>query len=186
MDFILWMSNKCCFMFRKILVVFVLLLLVKQSYSQKYYMGIGGRAGKFYTGASFKYFFNPTNSTGIQLEATYANIASGGFNLKAFMIKQLPFKVPIIQLPLDFVYGAGLHAGFFPFETQGYYKKVDGEADYYEKDVVTIGVDVTVQIEYKIPRVPVTLTIDVVPFYEFVNRGPENVDFGVSIRYVFK
>ncbi|MBP9788954.1 MAG: hypothetical protein KBD57_00315, partial [Bacteroidia bacterium] len=73
-------------MFRKNLFVFVLLLLVKQSYSQKYYMGIGGRAGKFYTGASFKYFFNPTNSTGIQLEATYANIASGGFNLKAFMI----------------------------------------------------------------------------------------------------
>ncbi len=173
-------------MFRKILVVFVLMLLATYSYSQKYYMGIGGRAGKFYSGVSFKYFFTPTNSTGIQLEAAYANITSGGINLKGFAIRQLPFKVPIIQLPLDFVYGAGLHAGFFPFEPQGYYKKVDGEADYYEKDVVTIGVDVTIQIEYKIPKVPFTLTIDIVPFYEFVNPGPENVDFGVSIRYVFK
>ena len=56
-------------------------------------MGIGGRAGKFYTGASFKYFFNSTNSTGMQLEAAYANITVGGYNLKGFIIKQIPFMV---------------------------------------------------------------------------------------------
>lgn len=186
MDFILSNSNRSNIMSRKFFTFILFLLIVKNSYSQKYYMGIGGRAGKFYSGVSFKYFFNTTNSTGLQLEAAYANIASGGFNFKGFAIRQLAFKVPIIQLPLDFVYGVGFHTGFFPEEKQGYYKKVDGAAVYYDKDVVTIGVDATVQIEYKIPKVPVTLTIDFVPFYEFVNRGPENVDFGVSIRYVFK
>ncbi|MBK8363045.1 MAG: hypothetical protein IPN61_09340 [Bacteroidetes bacterium] len=173
-------------MAKKIFIILLCTLLSNSTFAQKYYMGIGGRAGKFYTGASFKYFFNSTNSTGMQLEAAYANITVGGYNLKGFIIKQIPFKVPIIQLPLDFVYGAGVHAGYFPFEPQGYYKKVDGNAIYYTKDVVTVGVDATIQIEYKIPRVPFTLTIDVVPFYEFVNRGPEIVDFGVSIRYVFK
>ncbi len=172
---------------RKRIFIFLLFtLLFSGAYAQKYYMGIGARAGKFYTGASFKYFFNSTNATGIQLEAAYANITVGGYNLKGFLIKQIPFKVPIIQLPLDFVYGIGLHAAYFPFEPQGYYKKVDGDAVYYDKAVVTMGVDATIQIEYKIPKVPFTLTIDVVPFYEFVNRGPEVVDFGVSIRYVFK
>jgi hypothetical protein len=173
-------------MSKKILVLIGMFFLLNTTFAQKYYMGIGARAGKFYTGASFKYFFNSTNSTGIQLEAAYANITVGGYNLKGFIIKQIPFKVPIIQLPLDFVYGIGLHAAYFPFEPQGYYKKVDGDAVYYDKEVVTMGVDATIQIEYKIPKVPFTLTIDVVPFYEFVNRGPEVVDFGVSIRYVFK
>ena len=161
-------------------------MMTISSYSQKYYTGIGGRAGKFYTGVSFKHFVNTSNATGIQLEASYANITVGGFNLKGFLIKQLPFKIPIIQLPLDFVYGVGLHAAYFPYEPQGYYKKVNKEAVYYDKAVITVGVDVTAQIEYKIPRVPVTLTIDFTPFYEFVNRGPEIADFGVSIRYVFK
>ena len=173
-------------MAKKIISIIILLFLMKTTFAQKYYMGIGARAGKFYTGASFKYFFNSTNSTGIQLEAAYANITVGGYNLKGFILKQLPFKVPIIQLPLDFVYGVGLHAAYFPYEAQGYYKKVDGNAIYYDKDVVSMGVDATIQIEYKIPRVPFTLTIDVVPFYEFVNRGPEIIDFGVSVRYVFK
>lgn len=173
-------------MMKKFMCVIILLVLVNTVYAQKYYMGIGARAGKFYTGASFKYFFNSTNSTGMQLEASYANITVGGYTLKGFIIKQIPFKVPIIQLPLDFVYGAGVHVGYFPFETQGYYKKVGPDAVYYDKAVAVVGVDVTLQIEYKIPKVPFTLTIDVVPFYEFVNRGPEVVDFGVSVRYVFK
>lgn len=149
-------------------------------------MGIGGRVGKFHSGFSLKYFLNTDNATGLQLEAMYANIASGGGVVKGFLIKQLPFKIPIIQLPLDFIAGVGAHAGYFPKNVRGYYKTVNGDASYYTNSVVTIGADITVQIEYKIPRVPITFTIDVVPFYEFVNRGPEVVDFGATLRYVFK
>jgi hypothetical protein len=171
---------------KKLFLIFLLALLSHSAFSQKYYMGIGGRAGKFHTGLSWKYFMGATNSIGMQIEAYYANIASGGYVVKGFLIKQLPFKVPIIQLPLDFVAGAGVHAGYFPYERQGYYKKVNGEADFYDKSVITAGVDATVQIEYKIPKVPVTFTIDFTPFYEFINRGPEIVDFGASLRMVFR
>jgi hypothetical protein len=163
-----------------------LLLMLNVCSAQKYYMGIGGRAGKFHTGVSFKTFFNADNATGLQLDLLYANVASGGYTLKGMIIKQLPFKLPIVQLPLDFIYGGGAHAGYFPFEPQGYYKRDKKQANYYDDDVITIGVDVTAQIEYKIHRVPVTIGIEVVPFYEFINPGPEFVDVGVSIRYVFK
>ncbi len=171
---------------KKAILICLLLIFSKVGFSQKYYMGIGARVGKFHSGFSFKYFVNTNNATGFQLEAMYANIASGGGVIKGFVIKQLPFKIPIIQLPLDFIAGVGAHAGYFPKNVRGYYKTVNGDASYYTNSVVSIGVDLTVQLEYKIPRVPITFTIDVVPFYEFVNRGPEVIDFGATLRYVFK
>ncbi|MBL0102535.1 MAG: hypothetical protein IPP51_01415 [Bacteroidetes bacterium] len=171
---------------KRILALILFVFVVNTAMAQKYTFGIGGRAGKFYTGASMKFVFATDNATSLQLDVMYANVASGGYVLKGYLIKQIPFKIPIVQLPLDFVYGLGVHAGYYPFEPQGYYKRSKKDANYYDKSVVTIGADLTAQIEYKIPRVPITLGIECVPFYEFVNPGPEFVDFGVSIRYVFR
>lgn len=171
---------------KKLLLILLFAAAVMPAVAQKYTFGIGGRAGKFYTGAPMKFVFDTDNSSSLQLDILYANVASGGYVVKGMYEKQVPFKIPIVQLPLDFVYGGGVHAGYFPYEPQGYYKRVKTDASYYTKSVVTIGADVTVQIEYKIPKVPVTLGIEAVPFYEFVNPGPEFVDFGVSIRYVFR
>lgn len=88
----------------------------------------------------------------MQFDAYYTNIASGGYTLKGFFVKQVPFKIPIIQLPLDFVFGGGVHAGYFPFETQGYYRKSKKDANYYDKSVVSIGLDATIQIEYQVKK----------------------------------
>lgn len=170
-----------------ILLIFLLAsLCVKAQRYYSYHTGFGARAGKFHTGFTFKHFFNADNATGAQAELYYSNVASGGYTAKFFFIKQNRFKLPIVQLPLDFVYGAGMHSGYFPFEPQGYYKRQRKEANYYDKTVVSLGVDITVQVEYKIPKVPLTFSIEAVPFYEFVNPGPEYVDFGVALRYVFK
>lgn len=169
------------------LCVLLIFGLTSAAYSQHYYAAIGGRAGKFNTGVTMKYFWNTDNSTGVKIDGYYTNIASGGYTLKGFFIKQLPFKVPIIQLPLDLVLGAGVHGGFFPYDKQGYYKRVDGEAVYYDDDVLTVGVDATIELEYQIKKVvPLAFSIDFCPFYEFINRGPEYTDFGFSIRYLFR
>jgi hypothetical protein len=71
---------------------------------------------------------------------------------------------------------------------KGYYYIENGNAVYYNKNVITAGVNATLQLEYKIPYkiAPFSITIDCVPFYEFVNRGPEFIDFGVSVRYIFR
>ena len=176
---------------KKILIVFLLLSGAASGYVPKgYYTGIGVRFGKFSSGLSYKHFYNTDNATGIQIDALYSNMAADGFTLKGYYLKQWPFKLPIIQLPLDFVIGGGLHAAYFPHQgDNGYYKRVTADSIYrYPTSVVSVGVDFTVQIEYKVPlkRVPFSVTIDCNPFYEFYKRGPEYIDFGVSIRYVIR
>ena len=157
---------------------------------QQYYTGIGIKAGKFNSGVTFKRFFDADNSVGMQVDLCFTHIADDGITLKAFYLQQHPFKLPIFQVPLDFVYGIGLHAGYFPMRTLGggYYKIVDGESVPYNKDVVAVGVDGTLQIEYKFPgrKFPITFGIECNPFYEFINRGPEWIDFGIAIRWVFR
>ena len=173
-------------------ICFLLLttLVTGTTFGQLYFTGIGVKAGKFNSGLTFKRFFDADNSTAVQIDMCFTHIADDGGTLKFFYLRQMPFKVPIIQLPLDLVLGAGIHSGFFPVRSSGggYYKIVDGNRVLYDKDVVTVGVDGTIQIEYKVPlkNAPFTFTIDCTPFYEFVNRGPEWIDFGFSIRYVFR
>ena len=166
--------------------VIIVFFIHLNSFGQTYYTGIGVRAGKFNTGITFKHFFDADNTTAIQLDLYYSNVASGGYTLKGFYIRQLPFRLPIVQLPLDFVYGGGVQIGYFPFHPQGYYKRDEKDADYYDSAVISAGVGVTAQIEYRIRRTPITLGVEVVPFYELINPGPEYVDFGVALRYVFR
>ncbi len=153
-----------------------------------YYTGIGFRIGKFNSGFSYKHFYNSDNVTAIQVDGYFTHMADGGYTLKGFYLRQIPFKIPIIQLPLDFIYGGGLHVGYFPIEDKGYYKLKDGDAVFYGKSVFTGGVDATVQIEYQVSKkvAPLTVTLDCVPFYELYNRGPEFIDFGLSVRYTFR
>jgi hypothetical protein len=172
---------------KKALIIMLFYLMSSTAYSQLYISGIGVRAGKFNTGITSKFFFYANSNTGIQFDAYYTNIASGGYTLKGFFVKQVPFKIPIIQLPLDFIFGGGLHAGYFPYEPQGYYRRSGKDANYYSKSVVSAGVDATIQIEYQVKKIaPFTIGIDAVPYFEFINQGPEFLDFGVSVRYVFR
>ncbi len=174
---------------KKIFIAGLFLSLSFLASARNYYTGIGLRAGKFSSGITFKHFYNSDNATGIQIDAMYSNMSADGFTIKGYYIKQIPFKIPIIQLPLDLVIGGGIHAAYFAHQgDNGYYKRINSDSIYrWPTAVVSIGIDATVQIEYKIPvkHVPFTVTIDGNPFYEFYKRGPEYIDFGVSIRYVF-
>jgi len=162
------------------------------AHALKYHSGIGIRFGKFNTGITFKHFYDGDNRRGLELDGFYTNIPQGGYTIKGLYIFQNHIHMPLLQIPLDLIFGGGLHASYFPYyphlNDAGYYKKVNGHKIPYYKDVIVAGVDASVQVEYKIParRAPFTLTFDVNPFYEFLNRGPEWLDFGFSIRYVFR
>ena len=172
---------------------FVLLFLTGVFYqvgaiTKMYTTAFGFRVGKFNSGISYKHFYNSDNATGLQLDAYITHMADGGYTLKGFYLRQIPFKLPIVQLPLDFIYGFGLHAGYFPIENKGYYKLKNGDAVFYGENTISAGVDGTVQIEYQVSRkyAPLTFTLDAVPFYEFYHEGPEHVDFGISVRYTIR
>ena len=93
---------------KRIISCIIFLLIVSAANAQLYVFGLGVRAGKFNTGVSIKSFFNADNATGLLLDGYYTNIASKGYTVKAILIKQLPFKMPIVQIPLDFIYGGGI------------------------------------------------------------------------------
>jgi hypothetical protein len=177
---------------RKFAVLLFCIALFKTTYSQKYYTGIGARFGKFNTGLTFKHFYAPENKYGLEVDGFYTNIPQGGYTVKGFYLVQNRIKVPILQLPLDFIFGGGLHFAYFPYHFDkndpGYYKKEDGVKIPYYKNVLVAGVDGTIQLEYKIPlrNFPFTINADLNPYYEFLNRGPQWLDFGASIRYVFR
>ena len=167
-------------------LVFFLLVFISagtKSFAQ-YHAGIGYRFAKFNNGLTMKYFFRPDNATGFSVLIAYSKIAEDGWVISPLYENQLPFRIPLIQLPLDFIAGAGIHVGYYP---KRYYKIVDGLPDYYKNNTITVGVDVLVALEYQVPIdwLPVAIGIEAQPFYEFVNRGPEFLDFAATLKYVF-
>jgi hypothetical protein len=168
---------------RIILVCAVFILASFCSHAQ-YHAAIGGRVAKFNSGLSMKYFFDNDNATGISLLIAHSKIAEGGWVISPMYINQKPFHIPIIQLPLDFIAGVGMHVGYYHTK---YYKIVDGLPDYYKNNTITVGVDALIAIEYQVPIdwLPIAIGIEAQPFFEFVNRGPEFLDFGASLKYVF-
>ena len=168
----------------KIIFLFIIIMFIGISGHAQYHAAIGGRVAKFNSGLSMKYFFNPDNASGISLLVAHSKIAEGGWVISPMYIQQKPFHIPIIQLPLDFIIGAGMHVGYYHTK---YYKIVDGLPDYYKNNTVTVGIDVLFAIEYQVPIdwLPIAIGIEAQPFFEFVNRGPEFLDFGASLKYVF-
>ena len=76
-----------------------------------------------------------------------------------------------------------MHGAYFKY---GYYYIEDGKEIPYALDVYTFGVDAIIGLEYKLPWVPLSITADANPFFSLINKGPEWIDFGISLRYVFR
>jgi len=176
---------------KKILLIIVLVSCTMMASARRYYTGIGLRVGRFDFGATFKHFYNTDQATGMQFDAFYGLFGSYGYTVKGYYIKQIPFKLPIIQLPLDLVLGGGVHIGYFPAANDNGYHNRQGE--YYldkngePKSVFVAGIDATIQLEYRVPikKLPFTVGVDCNPFWQFYHPGPEWIDFGVAVRYVF-
>jgi len=165
-------------------LLFFALLLSAHSTAQ-YHAGVGLRAGKFGSGLTMKYFLYPDNATGFELMILKSKIAKGGWWVAAFYERQMPFDFPLIQLPLDFIVGAGAHVGYYP---KNYYKIVEGFPDYYADNTIAVGVDLLIALEYLVPLdwLPLAVGIEAQPFLEFVNKGPEFIDFAITLKYVFR
>lgn len=161
-----------------------LLLFAAVSSQAQYHAAVGLKGAKFGSGVSAKYFFWPDNATGLEVVAGHTKIAKGGWFASAFYENQIPFKLPIIQIPLDLICGVGGHVNYYPHR---YYKIVEGKAQYYSDNCVAVGADVLVGLEYLSPIVwlPVAVGIEVQPFMEFVNKGPEFMDASITLRYTF-
>lgn len=158
-------------------------LIFTTAANAQYYTGIGIHIGRFATGVSIKYFFDANNANGIELIAGKTRAANGGYVATALYEMQRPFNSSLLRIPLDFVFGGGVHGGYYP---EGYYSIRDGVAYMYGEKVYAFGIDAVLGLEYKVPVAPLTIGVECIPFYEIVNPGPEFIDFSFSVRYVFE
>jgi hypothetical protein len=162
----------------------------------QYVTGVGVRFGKFASGIDVKHFFNTEKQLGMEVYSGYTLEANGGYFAKAFIIKQtninkadIPFPLRAIfkqsrlQIPLKFFYGGGIHTGYFE---KRYYTIKHGDIFIYGDQIMNFGVDATCGLEYSTRKLPLAVSLDVTPFYTFYNPGPEWLDFGVNVRYVFR
>jgi hypothetical protein len=158
-------------------------LMVTTAASAQYYTGIGIHIGRFASGVSIKYFFDANNANGIEVIAARTREANGGYTATALYEHQKPINMPLLQIPLDFVFGGGAHVGYFP---EGYYVIRDGKGYMYKEEVYSVAIDAIAGLEYKVPVAPLTIGVNCIPFYTIINPGPEFIDFSFVVRYVFE
>ncbi|HNP47483.1 MAG TPA: hypothetical protein PKK99_01225 [Bacteroidia bacterium] len=147
-----------------------------------YTTSFGARLGKFATGASLKHFFDARGNIGFELWGTITREANSGYMGKGFFVKQVPIFNSKLQIPVDMVFGVGGHFGLFK---ENFYRIRNGEPEYYDHNALNAGIDAQFGLEYNSRRVPVTVGIDVNPYYGLLNPGPEWLDMGVTVRFKF-
>jgi hypothetical protein len=139
--------------------------------SHSYKTGIGLRAG-YTPGISVKTF------TGA------ASAFEGIFHLRAkgFILTGLYefHKRALDTERLHWFYGFGAHIGSFRKE---YYKN-NHEMDYTE-NLITVGIDGILGLEYHFLVIPFTLGIDLKPFVDIITPGIGYWDGALTLRYAF-
>lgn len=88
---------------------------------------------------------------------------------------------------LNWLYGIGAHVSYQTGDQYFYHTSRNGTVIIYEPHVFGIGVDGIFGMEFKIPNAPISVSLDMKPYMEFMSnnhiRGA--VDPGLSVRAVF-
>jgi hypothetical protein len=85
---------------------------------------------------------------------------------------------------LYWYYGGGGHVGF---NTGGLYYASESRRYYYHSGETGIGIDGMLGIEYKIPRIPFAISLDLKPYMEIttMNRVYGSIDPGLGVKVAF-
>lgn len=144
-----------------------------------YRNAIGLRIGET-SGLTFKHFFSNSSAFegivgawpySLGITALYENYISSGVN------------------GLNFYFGGGGHLNT-GYGRPGYYVYNNGDNRYYYRSRYPgfgIGIDGIIGAEYKVPKIPFALSLDLKPFVEF-NNAPDvffALDPGLGIKFTF-
>lgn len=154
---------------RFLMAVIIVISTISFSSAQDYSTGIGFRGG-YANGLTIKHF--------VSRKAAFEGILSSrwkGFNITGlYEIHAQAFDVR----RLNFYYGAGCHIGFWKGKDVDW---ADNDDDY-----TVIGIDGILGLEYNFREIPINLSIDWKPAFNFVGYSGFWGDGGaLSIRYIF-
>jgi hypothetical protein len=163
---------------RNFLIIIVLLFSTSSLLAQKYERSAGVRIG--YSNAVF---FDVENNNDLSTNRFMINWREGG---KQFTAMKYFHQYKLNKLPafLSFYYGYGIHAGYVKWDQY----KVDTEHGYYWEKISApvIGLDGLVGVSYDLSRIPVSLTCDIKPFFDFWGKSIfKTVPFDMAVTAVY-
>ena len=163
---------------------FVCAIFNTKTKAQYYEHSAGIRLGGSY-GLTYKKFFNETDAVefllggredGLQVTATYQ------FNKPLNLSRNETFFL---------YYGAGGHIGYEKYPTKSLYdfpSPPSSEFYYSNKSYFSMGIDAIVGIEYRLLTVPLTIGLDIKPYFSYIGYRYTRTNFwdtSLSVKYVF-
>lgn len=147
----------------------------KASEGSAYTTGIGFRGG-WTSGITVKHFIGSTTAVEGILGSRYR-----GFSLTGLyeLHKGNALKVP----DLTWEYGIGGRMGFY---NNDYYYHHNHNHNYADERVMTLGVVGILGLEYMFHEIPFTVSLDIMPYFDFIGRGGDFIDGSISVRYILK
>jgi len=140
-----------------------------------YKTGIGLRGG-FTSGLTIKHFVGGKSAIEGIIGSRWRGFSVAGL----YELHTTPI-FGVSNLALE--YGVGGRLGYY----NGYYYKWDhhGDSYYRSRSVMTLGVIGIFGLEYKFDKIPFTLGVDLLPYFDFVGGYNDFVDGSLSFRYIF-
>jgi len=159
-----------------LLITAAFFMLFQQKANAQLYKGaVGLKFGGYENGITGKYFLDKSAA----IEGILGFRSKGVVVTGLYEIHQTAFNVPALK----FYYGGGAHIGSVG---SGYYKRYNGDDEFYDKSSLLIGADGVLGLEYLIPQSPIAVSLDLNPRIE-LGRGPYfDIAPGLGIKYAFK
>jgi hypothetical protein len=150
------------------------LLISKTSSAQDYKTAVGLKFGGYENGVAVKYFImNDVALEGIAGFRDHGLVITGlyEFHQEAFGVHELKF-----------YYGAGAHIGAIG---SGVYQRFNGDNQPYNRSTILLGVDGVLGLEYKIPKSPIAISLDLNPRAELATGPFFDIAPGLGLKYTF-
>jgi len=164
--------------FTKLFTIVVLSLLSLTGNAQGYKTAIGIRGGIITPGLTIKHF--------IKDDAALEGIVATRYRGFSFTLLYEKHKSNAFEYSqLAWYYGAGGHVASYDQYYYGYYKNGSYYRDGFHGNVLSLGINGIVGLEYHFEEIPFTHSLDAMPYFDFVFRGRSFLDLGLSFRYVF-
>lgn len=163
---------------KRFILIPVFLLLGISVFSQGYKQAVGIRGG-WSSGFEYRIYTNDLNS--------YKFLLSGrdrGFQIHA--LKEFhQYDLFSFTDQLVLVYGAGIHVGYERWDVRHYY---DNTSWYDTRSSLIAGVDGLAGLEYIFYEVPISVGLEVKPYFDLFGREVFNLglfDFAFTVKYLF-
>lgn len=169
---------------KQVTIIFIILIAsIFTAKAQQYNRSAGIRLGGT-SGITYKKFIVDEQAVEFLLSGR-----NNGIQATAMYVYHTPMEISFNE-NFYFYYGFGGHVGMEQFDE--YEKQIvsrDPDSFFFRnEDYFTMGVDAMAGVEYRLFSVPITFSIDVKPYFNFIGLRYTKADFwdtSITVKYIF-